>query len=270
MNDPATLAPRPADAAADRFQRRARSLTQELVESLGAQLRSGVIKPGDRLPTELALMQAYGVSRGVVREALSRLAAAGQVQTQHGIGTFALEAGAAAAPLRLRTRSGVVDLAEMLDVLELRASVESDAAALAALRRSDDQLREMRRALDDFAVNLKAVGETVAPDFRFHLAIARATGNRYFGDLMSHLGSAVIPTTRVSSARLRPERREQHLRKVNQEHLDIYAAIERRDPEAARAAMRLHLVNSRERQRQAHTAEGDASEATKQTAAPRV
>ena len=199
-------------------------------------------------------MQTFGVSRGVVREALSRLAAAGMVQTQHGIGTFALE------PDRERRfhmdSPSTVNLAEMLDLLELRASVESDAAGLAATRRTEEHLLTMRQALGDFASHLSTAGETVAPDFRFHLAIAHATGNRCYSDLMGQLGLAVIPSTRVSSIRLDPEYREQHLQKVNQEHHDIYAAIVRRDPEAARAAMRIHLVNSRERQRESYSAAG--------------
>ncbi|MBS0445771.1 MAG: FadR family transcriptional regulator [Proteobacteria bacterium] len=227
-----------------------KGLAHELVEALGGRLRGGVIKPGDKLPTESEIMQAFGVSRGVVREALSRLGAAGLVQTLHGVGTFALEPDRGS-PLRLESPSGG-GLADMLDVLELRASLESDAAGLAATRRSDAQLREMRTALDDFERHLAAVGETVAPDFRFHLAIALATGNRYYGDVMGQLGVAVIPRTRVASAWLDVEQRGRHLQKVNLEHLDIYAAIERRDAEAARAAMRVHLVNSRERQRLAH------------------
>jgi GntR family transcriptional regulator, transcriptional repressor for pyruvate dehydrogenase complex len=196
-------------------------------------------------------MQRFGVSRGVVREALSRLAAAGLVQTQHGIGSFAL-APDARDPFRI-TGPVTIDLADMLDMLELRTSVESDAAGLAAMRRSDRHLAAMRQALDDFTAHLTRVGETVSPDFRFHLAIAEATGNRYYAELMGQLGLAVIPSTRVSSARLGAEYREQHLQKVNQEHHDIFAAIVRRDPEAARAAMRIHLVNSRERQREAAT-----------------
>lgn len=238
--------------ASRRLGRSGRGLAHELVEAIGSQLRNGDIRPGDKLPTELAIMQSFSVSRGVVREALSRLAAAGLVQTQHGIGTFALQASNVGR--FSMASSAVVDLAEMLDVLELRTSLESDAAGLAASRRTDEHLLEMRQALDDFVQHLSTVGETVAPDFRFHLAIALATGNRYFSDLMSQLGLAVIPSTRVSSTRLGPDRREQHLRKVHQEHLEIFAAIERRDPEGARAAMRMHLVNSRERQKQAHPA----------------
>jgi len=241
-----------------RLGRQSKGLTHELVEALDARLRSGAIRPGDKLPSESEIMQTFGVSRGVVREALSRLQAAGRVQTHHGVGTFALEPRSAG---RFELPSPAIDgIVDMLEVLELRTSVESDAAGLAATRRTDEQLREMRAALDDFAQHLVAVGETVAPDFRFHLAIARATGNRYYADLMGQLGLAVIPRTRVSSAWLDVEQRAQHLHKVNQEHQDIYAAIERRDPEAARAAMRVHLVNSRERQRVAH-AEQSASDA---------
>jgi len=233
-------------------RRPGKGLTHELVEALGGQLKSRAIKPGDKLPTEAVIMQTFGVSRGVVREALSRLQAAGMVQTHHGVGTFALEM---AAPGRFQfgnAASSGGGIFDMLEMLELRTSIESEAAGLAALRRSDEHLQEMRSALDDFEKHLATVGETVSPDFRFHLAIAQATGNHYFGELMSHLGLEVIPRTRISSSWLNVEQREQHLQKVNQEHQDIYAAIERRDPEAARAAMRIHLVNSRERQRKAH------------------
>ena len=251
---PATETPPTAEhtalAGVERIGRHGKGLALELVESLRARLRDGAIKPGDKLPTELEIMQRFGVSRGVVREALSRLGAEGLVQTLHGVGTFALESSR---ENRFQVEPPSMDaLADMLDVLELRASIESDAAGLAALRRTDLLLREMHSALEDFARHLSAVGETVAPDFRFHLAIAQATGNRYYSNLMGQLGVAVIPRTRVSLSFLAVEQRAQHLQKVHLEHQDIYAAIERRDPEAARAAMRLHLVNSRERQRKAH------------------
>jgi len=251
MTQPNSLSPAPSQAEETELPdgpRRSRNLTQTLVEALGEQLRSGAIRAGDKLPSESAVMQSFGVSRGVVREALSRLAAAGMVQTQHGIGTFAL-APDRAGRFHLQ-RPEVTDLDDLLSMLELRTSVESDAAGLAATRRADAHLLAMRTALDDFGSHLSTVGETVSPDFRFHLAIAHATGNRYYSDLMDQLGMAAIPSTRMSSVRLDPQLRERHLQKVHQEHHDIYAAIVRRDPEAARAAMRIHLVNSRERQRQ--------------------
>ncbi|MEP7057141.1 MAG: FadR/GntR family transcriptional regulator [Caldimonas sp.] len=256
MSDPASFHPETgvgvaAAPAVVRLGRHGKGLPHELVEALGARLKNRSIKPGDKLPPESEIMQTFGVSRGVVREALSRLQAAGLVQTHHGVGTFALEPSVDG---RFQFQRASRDsIADMLEMLELRTSIESDAAGLAAQRRSDDHLQQMRSALTDFERHLATVGETVAPDFRFHMAIAQATGNRYFSELLGHVGLEVIPRTRVSLSWLNVEQRAQHLQKVNQEHEDIYAAIERRDPEAARAAMRIHLVNSRERQRLAHS-----------------
>ena len=119
------------------------------------------------------------------------------------------------------------------------------------MRHTPEQLAEMRRAVDDFAAHLAAPGETVSPDFRFHRAIADATGNPYVADLMHQLGPRVIPRTRVQATPVDPDEREEHLQRVHAEHEQILAAIERGDPDSARAAMRIHLVNSRERQRRA-------------------
>ena len=110
----------------------------------------------------------------------------------------------------------------------------------------------MRQALDAFQQALDGDGDTITPDFQFHLLIAQATENRYFADLMSHLGSAIIPRTRINSARFAQEGRAVYLARVQREHEDIYGAILRQDAAAARTAMRTHLGNSRERLRRAH------------------
>ncbi len=235
------------------LRRRSRSLAHDLVEGIGAQIQGQVLKPGDKLPTESAIMQSYGVSRTVVREALSRLQAGGLVETRHGIGTFVLEPrpgqGFGIDPADIATA------VDVMAVLELRISLETESAGLAAQRRSDAQLAEMRAALDAFEANVVGgAGDAVSPDFRFHLAIAAATGNRYFADIMSHLGSTVIPRARINSSRVAHEDLPQYLRRVNREHEEIYQAIARRDPESARAAMRIHLTNSRERLRRAQEA----------------
>ena len=77
-------------------RRRPRSLALELVEALGDRIRDGRLAAGDRLPTEAAFMAEFGVSRTVVREAISKLQAGGLVQTRHGIGTFVIGLGDAA------------------------------------------------------------------------------------------------------------------------------------------------------------------------------
>jgi DNA-binding FadR family transcriptional regulator len=233
-----------------RPRRRARKLAHELVEGIGSQIQTGVLHPGDKLPTESEIMRSYEVSRTVVREALSRLQEAGLVETHHGVGTFVLEARAGTS-FRIDP-SDIATVVDVLAVLELRISLETESAGLAALRRSPEQLQEMRRALDAFEANVGEAGDTVSPDFRFHLQIAKATGNRYFSDIMSHLGATLIPRTRINSSRLAVDELSLYLRRVNREHEEIYAAIARQDPESARGAMRVHLTNSRERQRLAH------------------
>jgi GntR family transcriptional repressor for pyruvate dehydrogenase complex len=88
------------------------------------------------------------------------------------------------------------------------------------------------------------------------MEVARSTGNRHFADLMTYLGTMIIPRTRVNTMQNAPEGRLNYLQRVHGEHESIYNAIRNQDPEAARAAMRTHLSNSRERLRRgknAHT-----------------
>ncbi len=229
--------------------RRSRSLAHELVKGFTDQIKAQQLKPGDKLPTESAIMREWGVSRSVVREAISRLQAAALVDTHHGVGTFVLDARAETS-FRINP-SDIATAGDVLAVLELRMSLETESAGLAAQRRSSAQLADMRRALDEFEAHTHNSGDTVTPDIQFHLHIARATGNRYFVDVMSHLGATLLPRTRINAARLPQAEQAPYLQRVNQEHEHIYAAIARQDIEGAKAAMRMHLGNGRERQRKA-------------------
>ena len=234
-------------------RRRSRSLAQEVVDDLTAKIRRGVYKPGGRLPTEPELMAEQGVSRSVVREAVSRLQAGGLVETRHGVGTFVLETRQQNPP----DLSTVVTIRDVLAMLELRISLETEAAALAALRRDESHLAQMRQAIEDFKDKANAGESSVEPDFRLHLQIALATRNKYFEDFYRYLGTATIPRTRLDTARLALEASEEYLLRTNREHEYIVDAIARGDPELARAAMRMHLTNSRERLRKA----GEAADA---------
>ncbi len=98
--------------------------------------------------------------------------------------------------------------------------------------------------------------DAVASDFQFHLEIARATQNTHFTELMATLGARIIPRARLSAEREVSAEQRDYLRRVNGEHESIYDAIAARDADAARAAMRTHLANSRERRRRA-SAEGE-------------
>lgn len=234
--------------------RKPRSLALELVDALGDRIRDGSLAAGDKLPTEAEIMGEFGVSRTVVREAISKLQAAGLVQTRHGIGTFVVGLGDSA-PFRVAPEQ-LATLRDVIALLELRIGIETEAAGLAALRRTDQNLIYMRSALNAFERAIEQGLDAVGPDFQFHLEIARATQNPHFADIMASLGSSVIPRARLDApADLSAERRS-YLQGVNREHQSILDAIAAQDAESARAAMRTHLANSRERRRRA--AEGKA------------
>jgi len=140
-------------------------------------------------------------------------------------------------------------------LLELRISLETEAAGLAAQRRTGAQLALMQTALEEFQAALGQDSDAVPSDFAFHMEVARATHNRHFADLMGYLGTMVIPRARINTAQAAPEGRLNYLQRVHGEHESILSAIRNQDPEAARAAMRTHLSNSRERLRKTQTSE---------------
>jgi GntR family transcriptional regulator, transcriptional repressor for pyruvate dehydrogenase complex len=237
-----------SDAVSVRQPRR--SLSATLVADIERRIKSGVYALGDRMPTEAEIMNEFGVSRTVVREAFSRLMQAGFIVTRHGVGSFV----APSLPEErgfLIAAHDVATLVDVIQVLELRISVETECAGLAASRRTDRELQTMKEALAEFEANMNAGLPTVDADFKCHMAIAEATHNPHFYELLRHLGTTVIPRARVNSSQLAMEDKKLYLMRVHREHVGIVEAIENRDPESARAAMRVHLVNSRDRLRRA-------------------
>jgi len=230
-------------------RRRPRTLALELVDALGDRIRDGRLAAGAKLPTEAAIMEEFGISRTVVREAISKLQASGLVATRHGVGTFVVGLGDAAA-FRIAPDQ-FATLRDVIAVLELRIGVETEAAGLAAQRRTAQNLVVMRDALDAFEQAVGAGRDSVTADFQFHQEIARATQNPHFSTLLQSLGTATIPRARLHPSDASADERLTYLRRVNAEHGSIVDAIENHDGEAARAAMRTHLANSRERRRRA-------------------
>lgn len=224
---------------------RPQSLSAQLAKDLKERIVCGDLKPGDKLPSEHEMVASYGISRTVVREAVSSLKSAGLVVARQGIGVFVLEPSAAA-PFRIDAAE-LSTVKEVISLLELRISLESEAAALAAIRRSDEQVDKLREALEVMTRGIDAHEDAIDVDFRFHQEIAQATGNRYFMELFDYLGMMAIPRARIGVYKADTDARTAYLQNVNREHHAIFQAIAKRDPEAARAAMRLHLGNSRER-----------------------
>src|SRR5687768_11135085 len=161
-------------------------LAQKLVADFADRIHRGILKPGTKLPPEFDITREYRVSRAVVREAISHLQAARLVEARHGIGTFVLEP-----PNDTNFRidpATVVTIGDVLSLLELRISFETESAALAAQRHTPEELQEMQTCIDTIQRHLETDCQTTKPDFQFHLSIARATHNRYYVELINHLG----------------------------------------------------------------------------------
>ncbi|TDE55804.1 FadR family transcriptional regulator [Nonomuraea mesophila] len=222
-----------------------RGLAHELVERLRSRILAGEIAPGQKLPTESSLVEEFGVSRTVVREAISRLQAAGLVETFQGRGSFVLDVPAPA-PFSVET-SRVRTHRDVLDMIDFRIGVESESAGLAAERRTDLQLKAIERALVDLGSSAGHPGHAVEADFRFHLKVALASGNRFYSDLLASIGPMMIMLPRTRLAHGYTVSDATHLTRVTLEHENVYRAVADQDAAAARAAMRLHLSNSRAR-----------------------
>jgi DNA-binding FadR family transcriptional regulator len=222
--------------------------TQELTQRLAEEIRTGRLAPGSRLPTEQELSEAVGVSRTVVREAVAALRADGLVKTRQGLGAF-VAADVQRWPFRIDA-SELKSVADVLEVIELRMSLEIEASGLAAERRSSEDLARIKKALAAIDVEIKGGGNAVETDFQFHLAIFNAAKNRYFPQLLQFLGHFIIPRQVIQTAKENDKRREGYLHRIQSEHIAIFDAISARDTTAARKAARRHLSNSLRRYQQ--------------------
>ena len=230
---------------------KSRTLSTELAHELVDRIRSGRYPQGSKLPKEAAFMEAFGVSRTVVREAISYLQAVGMVETRHGIGTFVLRSEEAA-PYRIQPEQ-LGTLRDTIALMELRIGLESEAAALAASRRTESNLQQMEAALEAFYRAIEAGEDAAGADFQFHREIAAATQNSHYAAFMDSLSPGVIPRARLAHGSESKAGRVAYLKRVHQEHESIYNAIRNQDTDSARAAIRTHLSNSRDRLRKSET-----------------
>jgi GntR family transcriptional repressor for pyruvate dehydrogenase complex len=220
-----------------------RGLTHELASRLAADITSGKLTPGARLPTEQEMTAATGVSRTVVREAVAALRAEGLVVTRQGVGAFV--ADNARRPFRIEPNE-VGSIREVLEVMELRTGIEIEAAGLAAERGSAADIRNIADAYEAVERAIERGESGVDQDFAFHCSIARATGNPKFLRFLEYLGRLIIPrqTINLTSGGVK---RVAYLKTFQKEHRVILDAIRSKAVTQARAAMRRHLHNSRKR-----------------------
>lgn len=229
-----------------------RSLTHQLVTQLGADITSGRLAPGSRLPTEQEMIAAAGVSRTVVREAVAALRAEGLVITRQGVGAFV--ADTARRPFRIAVPDAG-SLREVIEIMELRTGIEVEAAGLAAERAGPGDLDRIAAAFTAVEQAVTRGESGIEQDFEFHRAIAQAAGNPKFLEFLNYLGRFIIPRQTVTLTG-DAGRRRAYLRTLQREHAAIHAAIAQGAVTPARAAMRKHLTNSRRRYRQLAEGQG--------------
>jgi GntR family transcriptional regulator, transcriptional repressor for pyruvate dehydrogenase complex len=216
------------------------SLTQQVAQKIAGDILSGLYPVGTRLPSGKELAQSFGVSAAVIREATERLRAQGLIDSRQGSGCT----------VRARTQSVGFTVPEVSDtnradlahIFELRLDLEGAAAALAAARRTPEDMAALEAILGALADNLYTPDRAVELDIAFHVALGDATHNSYFKELLQYLNLQIRECVRAGRThslafpRLPDE--------VHREHLLLLDAIRAGNPAAARAAAMAHLQNA--------------------------
>ncbi|ARS54177.1 GntR family transcriptional regulator [Kushneria konosiri] len=220
------------------------SLSAQIARQLEASIANGQIAVGDKLPTESALCDMFGVSRTAVREAIAHLRSLGLIETRRGIGTRVIQTSQAAPSPARRISAHTVE--DILHVLELRLTLEPRAAALAAERHDDDDVQRLESAHAAFMEAVKQGRQARHEDYQFHHALIEATHNPFFMAFYEPLSQEAIPRARLVDHELNVEAARRYLEMVAGEHQAILDAVLSRDPERAEQAVRQHFSRARQ------------------------
>ena len=215
---------------------------EQVAVQIETRILRGELRSGDRLPTERELAEQFHVSRTAVREAMKILAQKGLVDMRPGRGTIVIDGAHEAMQdsigLVMRLKLGEVGGSDNL--VEVRGILETEIAALAAVRATEKEIAAMREAIATMDENLNNADAFIAADNRFHEALAQATQNALIMILINSIVNLLSEQRKqVFQVEGGPQRGQIH-------HKRILDNVIRREPEAARAAMRSHLQQVRE------------------------
>ena len=215
-------------------------LADSVYTQILSQITTGEFSAGDKLPSEAQLSHAFGVSRPVVREALLRLTTDGLVHPKRGIGTFV----STRPSNRLTELADVSQLSNYIRSFEPRIVLEVEVARLAAQRRTHSDIDRITDTLEELKRAIAAGELGLEQDSAFHTAIADASGNKYFVDILATLRFPVKGAMNIGLelARGRPPTRRM---RIIEEHASILKAIAAEDGEAASGYMKYHLLQAR-------------------------
>jgi GntR family transcriptional repressor for pyruvate dehydrogenase complex len=211
--------------------------SEEVVLNLREMIQRGELRSGDRLPPERDLAKLLGVSRPTLRAGIRSLAAVGVLQSKQGAGTFVVKSEGPpsldSSPLRMMAALHGFTNDEMF---EARKSIEMAMAGLAAERATGDQMASMAEELAGMYASLDEPEQYLVHDLRFHQTVAAASSNRILTALMNMIATILY------DVRSKTVKRAKDLKESAEMHRQIYRAIRDHNPEAARNAMRDHLM----------------------------
>lgn len=215
-------------------------LYEQIVQQIEDSILKGTLKAGDQLPAERDLAQRFGVSRTAVREAVKALREKGLVEAYSGRGTFITDGTSQAVRQSLDLVAKIGQPEGSTHLAEVRAILEPEIAALAAVRAQESDVVTMREAVEVMDQAGRDPDAYIEADLDFHLALAEGAANPLILSLIdSIVGLLREQRLRIFKVPGGPERGQIH-------HKKILDAVERRDAVAARAAMKAHLQQVRE------------------------
>lgn len=209
-------------------------LYEEIAAQMMEQIRSGALRPGDRLPPERTLAEEYGVSRTAIREALRSMEMMGCVESHVGEGTY----------IKTPSLQEIVDPFSMLiaqngrmggDLIEARLILETEIAALAARRRTDEQLSALEKTLAEMRRDIEAGGMGIEADERFHEILVGAAGNEALSTMLN-MCAGMLSRTRPLTQSIKGVPKM-----ALKDHTAIFEAVRIQDERTARRLMRGHL-----------------------------
>jgi GntR family transcriptional repressor for pyruvate dehydrogenase complex len=209
-------------------------LTMQVVEHVRSLIANGEVKPGDRLPPERELAKKLKISRSSLRAGIGFLSAMGVLKSRHGAGTF-VSSGPPALDSSSFSVLGALHGFLPWQMFEARIVIESNVAALAAERATDEHIAELAEEVAEMYATLTDPQEYLIHDVRFHRTIARAAGNPILGALMETI------TANLYEHRSKTVQNAQDLKESAEMHREIYRAIRSHNPKLARETMEQHL-----------------------------
>ena len=214
---------------------RIESPVDKIIRQIRELITSGQLKPGDKLPPERKLSEKLGVGRSNVRDAIKKLEFYGILKTLPQSGTIVAGMGITALE-GLISDVLQIENSDFVSLVETRVLLETESAKLAALRRTDQNILEIKRALDAYAVKVKQGEQAVEEDLMFHLKIAEASQNNVLKSLM-----LIITPDIINNFITLDICKNGRFLAALEEHEVIFNHIIAQDGEAAAAAMKTHL-----------------------------